>query len=321
VYQNLSLSQGFNTPRWNFSVTDAISYLPYTASTGLSGIPGAGDVGVSTGTDANQQVLTTAAARVGNTASGTLSRNLDGRTSLSGNGSYSIQRFVNDSNAIKTDSLGGGGSLSRRLDARTSLSGSYYYNQFSFVNDPGAFTSQGITVTYGRTLTRRLNLSVGGGPALIGGSSSTGRNSTLTYSADVRVTYSGGVASAAALTASYVRSANGGSGASFGSETDTYSLSGSRRITRSFQPSGQLTFTRNSGLYVAGSPPLVTETIVASVQANRALSRVISAYGSYTAQHQTFVGSSQGINPLNGLSQTLAFGVTYSPRSIHVGRQ
>ena len=46
-YLNLSLSQAVNTHRWVFSLSDAVNYMPQTASTGLSGIPGAGDLGVA----------------------------------------------------------------------------------------------------------------------------------------------------------------------------------------------------------------------------------------------------------------------------------
>ena len=37
---------GLTTKNWNFVVDDAVSYLPESPTTGLSGIPGVGDIGV-----------------------------------------------------------------------------------------------------------------------------------------------------------------------------------------------------------------------------------------------------------------------------------
>ncbi len=318
-FQNLSLSQGINTAKWRFNVSDSISYLPYTATTGLSGIPGVGDLGVSTGTDAVQQPLTGSAARVNNTASATAGRRLTGKTSLSGSAFYSIQRFLDDSSAIESDSLNGGGSLSHRLDARTSITGSYFYSRFTYADQPEEFTSQGATFTYTRQLTRHLNLSLGAGPQFIG--ATAGGNAIYTYSADTHLTYTGSSASASSLSASYVRATTSGFGTGFGAENDSFSLSGTRRITRSVQPSAQVSFTRSVGLSPVAGAALETDTFVAGTQLSRALNRVFSVYGSYTAEHQTYSGSFQGINPISGLVQTLAFGVTYSPASLHVGRR
>ena len=325
-FQNLSLSQGYNSARWQFNVSDSVAYLPETPTTGLSGIPGVGDVGVSTGTDLTQQILTPNATRVSNTVSGSLGRNLTGKTSLSGSGSYSIQRFLGSSNALQTDSLGAGGALSRRLDGRTSVSASYNFGQSSYVGQLDTFDSQGASFTYSRSLTRRLSFSAGAGPEFLSSTSPTGSTSSISYNANVSVAYSGSVASAASLNASYVRAANSGFGTSFGALTDTFSLSASRRITRALQPSVQVSYAHTAGLSglavgLGFGPELDSNTFIASAQVNRAITRVTSVYVSYTALHQTYSGSFQGLNPFLGFSQTLAFGITYSPGSIHVGRQ
>jgi hypothetical protein len=46
TFQNLAASQVVTTKNWNFVVDDAVSYLPEAPTTGLSGIPGVGDIGV-----------------------------------------------------------------------------------------------------------------------------------------------------------------------------------------------------------------------------------------------------------------------------------
>ncbi|HTD95590.1 MAG TPA: hypothetical protein VK627_01625, partial [Edaphobacter sp.] len=45
TFQNLAISQGLVNGPWAFYITDSVSYLPQSPTTGLSGIPGIGDLG------------------------------------------------------------------------------------------------------------------------------------------------------------------------------------------------------------------------------------------------------------------------------------
>jgi hypothetical protein len=84
LFLNLGLSQVITTRHWNFVLSDSVSYLPQTPSTGLSGIPGVGDLGVpplQIG-DAGQGVLTQYATRVGNNSSLSATSSLTGKTSI-----------------------------------------------------------------------------------------------------------------------------------------------------------------------------------------------------------------------------------------------
>src|SRR5208283_489942 len=95
-----------------------------------------------------QGVLTDYSTRVSNAASGTLSINLTGKTSLNGTGVYAITRFLGNSSGFGLDSNqeSGGGGFSHRFNVRNTLSGNYSYSTYTYrLGQPG-FTTQTGTV-------------------------------------------------------------------------------------------------------------------------------------------------------------------------------
>ena len=319
VFQNLSLSQTLNTKYWRFTLADSLRYLPESASAGFSGIPGVGDVGV-VGTDNGQDILTPYATRVDNDVTLDVSRALTGKTSLNGTGYYAIERFLGPS-GLESNDLSGRGALTHRINALATVSGDYTYSKFTYLSQPGAFESQAFVVEYTRHLTRRLEIGGGAGPEYIDSSSLTGRAPYYTYSVRAHLSYAGKQESGDAYSLAYIRSTNSGSGITFGAESDTLSGSVSRRFTRSLNGSSEVHYTQSIGLQLGTNATLDTKSFVASGQANRALSRTLSIFASYTFQRQIYNGGYQGLQPLNGVSQILGFGLTYSPTQIHLGRQ
>ena len=116
-------------------------------------------------------------------------------------------------------------------------------------------------------------------------------------------------------------SASAGSGVSAGAETDSLFASVSRRLAQSLQGSASVNYSHSTSLDILSTDSLDTTSVVGSGQIGRALTRTISAYASYSASHQISQGVAQGISPLQGLVQTLGFGVTYSPSEVRLGRQ
>src|SRR5579871_641093 len=89
-FASLGLSQLFNVGRWNITLADSVNYLPETATPGLSGVPGVGDLGVQpvqVGPDTGQGVLTNFSPEVTNNAGGSVARQITGKTALNGSGS------------------------------------------------------------------------------------------------------------------------------------------------------------------------------------------------------------------------------------------
>ena len=169
-FATLGLSQVLNAGRWMFVLSDGVSYLPGTAITGLSGVPGVGDLGVSpvqVGADTGQGLLTNYSARVNNNVSGNLQRQLTGRTSVNASGSYSILRFVGGSGngGLESDAESGGAGLSHQFDPRNSLGTNYSYASYNFVGSnfgvaAPSFSSQTATLVYSHQFTRKLGINI-----------------------------------------------------------------------------------------------------------------------------------------------------------------
>jgi len=321
VFHNVSISQAFNTKTWNFNLSDSLHYLPQAPTVGLSGLPGLGDLGVSTGSTSSQGILTSSNTQITNSASGVAIRNLTGSTSLEAFGSLGLLRFAGSSVGLESNNYSGSGGAYHRIDARTSVSAFYSYSSFSYVGVDGSFASQGISFDFKRQLTRKLSFDASAGPQRIGASSITGSGPSLTYNANVHFGYTGSPASGASLSVGYNRSTNSGSGASFGATTDTINAALGKRLTRNLSANAQFGYARTVALQVLSGVPLTTQSIIGSGQINRALARTLSAYASYTAIRQLSAGNAAGLAPLAGLSQTLGFGLTYSPASLHLGKQ
>jgi hypothetical protein len=321
-FHNISVQQILNTKFWKFSVIDTANYLPNSPSTGFSGIPGVGDLGVVTSTAPQQAELSPYAVRIDNSLTLQGTRSLTGKTSIFFSGAYLLERYPGQGGGVETNTYSGAAGASHSINGRSSLSTSYSYTQFKYLQQPGAFVAQGASLSYSRTLTRSLQVSLGGGPQYIQPGASTGASPMLSYSANARLAYAGSVRSATSAAISFVHSTNSGSGFTFGAQNSTFSFNVTRRFLRSLQISAQLNYGRNTGLQYLSTAPLSTDTLAAGIQANRALSRTISAFVSYSAQQQTSSGTASVYNyvPVEGLSHSFSGGLTYSPRPYKTGR-
>ena len=177
TYQNVAVSQGLITRTWNFNVSDSFSFLPESPTTGLSGIAGVGDLGVvpiqgpSYGPAGG--VLSTSGNRIGNSLNGSVERQLDHATSLSGAASWSVLHFLDGGSGniygLDTSQITGTVAVNRRIDARSSASVSAVYSTYTFsgpqsgIFEPN-FETRGLNLSYQRTLSRTLKHGGLGGP-------------------------------------------------------------------------------------------------------------------------------------------------------------
>ncbi len=343
VFQNLALSQVLTTGRWSFTVADSVSYLPQTATTGISGVPGVGDTGtapVDVGTGTSLGVLTLNQSRVSNTLIGSAQRRLTPSTSLTGTASYGIARYLDTSvgSALNNDQYTAGLSLSHRLDARNTLGATYSYLHFSYpgVLDPStlsaqtafgavsSLSSQSVTADYSRLVNRRLSVFVSAGPQWTSIPSSSAAPGTTGTGTSVNVAVNAGLtytARAATFSANYARGTNTGSGIVTGATSDSVTGTASRRFTRVWTGSASAGYSRSSSLVSIANDPFVSNTLFASGQVSRSVGRHLSAFGSYTAQRQADSGLAATTAAYSGLSQTIAAGLTYSPGVIGRNRR
>ncbi len=308
-FQNLALSQVIKTRSYDFILADTVSYLPQTPSSGLSGIPGLGDVGIGGGPIADPQlgILTTYSTRVSNTASGTAVRTLTGSTSLHATGTYGIERFLGGSIGLDNNQVSGTGGVLHRINARSSAGADVSYSHFSYTDSGLNFDTQTLLFQFTRQLTRQLTLNVGAGPQRV----NSGNQPSINVSFNASLGYT---AARTNYILNYSRGVTAGDGVVAGAHTDTVNLSAQRALSRAWDVSGLLGYNRSNSLPNGVLPSFSNDTVVASGQVSRSLNHALFLFASYTLQRQSVAGTAAVNNPFNGLSQILGFGITYAPR-------
>jgi len=317
VVQRLSLSQILEYERWKFVIADSVSYLPETPATGLSGIPGLGDTNippVTTGSE-SQDILSNYAQRVSNMASGTVSRELTGTTSLSGTGSQTIIRYLNvpAGSSVDSDGYSALANFQHRFDARTSAGFRYVYNTFSYLSVNYGITTQMVGLQFERQLSRRASVTAFVGPQHVSSSDAAVIPSRTNFSGNASLTY---VTRDLTTSLTFQQGASAGGGLIAGANTTSIHLTASRQFGRAWHASASGGYVQTSSLQTGAYG---AKSVIFSTQANRSILRHLSAYVSYTLEHQLNSGTNIPTLALNGLFQSLSFGVTYAPEAIHLG--
>jgi hypothetical protein len=334
TYQNVAVTQGFVTRKWIFSVSDSFSFLPQSPTTGLSGIPGVGDLGIGTITGPVEGpaggVLSIAGNRIANSLSGTVEREITLNTSISGSGSWSVLHYLTDAGegGLDNDQISGVVSVNRRLDQRSSASVSAVYSVFNYSGSGAGpeepnFQTKGLNFSYQRTLSRSLSMSASVGPQWVSSSDSDLIPSTVNVAISAGASYTHRYANASV---NYTRGVNSGSGVLPGGLSDSVFASVGRSFGRNWVASVNGAYTHTSGLtqFFTGTSSVATHevfnTVYAGVQVNRRFTPNLSGYLSYGAQNQSATYSFATQNALLGTSQTFGVGITFSPRSTRLGQ-
>lgn len=332
TYQDLSVAQVLHTRNWNFEVQDGISYTPETPAAGLSGIPGAGDLGIDpvpVGPASGIGILTDYGPRVSNTATASAARMITPHVSTQASGYYTIQRFIGDNSQDGLDNNGYGGSagVSYHFNSLSAVTVSYNYSLFSY--SPYSYTSQGATIDYSRQWSRRLSTDFYVGPQYLSSNLPVTPSGTVApgaYGANPSSTQIAGGASVAYSTRSvfytlgYNRGANNGSGVLPGSFSDNVMGAVHRVFGRAWNTSGFASYSRSSSLPNLDTYTFVSDAVSVGGQVSRALGRRFSGFASYTIEDQSFSGSGPALNAFSGFYQTFAIGVSYSPGSVRLGK-
>ncbi len=332
-YTNASVSQGYVTRDWVFNISDSFSFLPQSPTTGLSGIAGVGDLG-STPVQGPVEgpaggIFSVSGNRIANSLAGSVERQINRNTSISGAGSWSVLHFLDDSSGgLDSSEVSGVVALNRRLDARSSVSLDAVYSTFNYSGstaDSGVpdIESRGINLSYQRVLSRAFSMSVSAGPQWISSSNSSLIPSRVDAAVSASLSYSRRFTSAAV---GYSHGVNAGSGVIAGAITDSVFAYLGHTFGRKWVASTNFGYSRSAGLTQlsnGSSPAPVNEiynTVFGGVQLTRAISSHFSGYVSYTAQNQTsnYVGGAP--NALNGTSSTFGIGITFTPRSTRLGQ-
>jgi hypothetical protein len=332
-YVSAALSQGYVTRTWVFNISDSISFLPQSPTTGLSGIPGVGDLGAAPvqGPVAGPAggIFSTAGNRIANSLTGSVERQLDRSTSLSGSGSWSTLRFLDSNDSFDSSQVSGVVALNRRIDARSSVSLNAVYSTFSYSGSANTTSFQpdietrGINLSYQRVLSRSFSMSVSAGPQWTSSSNSTLIPSTLNAAASAGLSYQHRFTTASV---NYSHGVNGGSGVLPGALSDSVFATVAHTYGRNWVASLNAAYTHSAGLTELSNgttlAPVhsVFDTVFGGAQLTRRINTHFSGYASYEAQNQSENNVFAGQNALNGTSQTFAIGITFTPRSTRLGQ-
>jgi hypothetical protein len=334
-YVNMALSQGYVTRSWVFNISDSVSFLPQSPTTGLSGIPGVGDIGALPIQGPVQGpaggVLSNAGNRIANTVSGTAERQINRNTSISGTGSYSVLHFLDDNgtnSGLDSSQIAGTVALNRRIDTRSSVSLDAVYSTISFSGTGSGFVqpdieSRGLNLSYQRVLSRTLSVSMSVGPQWVSSSNSALIPSSLGVAATAGLSYARGFTTASLA---YSRGVNAGSGVLSGAQSDSIVASVGHTYGRLWAVSANGAFNRSTGLTQQSTgtstvpPNEVFNTVFGGLQVTRRFGQHLSGYVSYGAQTQSNNFSASALNALNGTSQTFGVGITFTPRSTRLGQ-
>jgi hypothetical protein len=321
LFENLSISQGIVGRKWNFQVSDDISYTKEAPVTGFSGVPGTGEP-ISGSNSSSQTILTLNTRSVNNTVNGEYEHNLNFATTFSVGGSSELLRYP-DENGLDTNAQSANAGFTRRLNARNSLSGQYSFSYFSYPgNNPtqpisGLKTSTAL-VGFRREWNRRITTNVSVGPEWINSSNSAVLPSSTTVAANASAN---GQFRFGSASLNYSRAISGGGGYLVGGEVDTVSASFSREFVRKLSVNLSGGYTRNSGLANQGTSGLANQgeydSKFGAAMTSLRLSRYFTAFASYTGTDQSTPSSSSS-NTLSGLWQVVSFGIGYSPREKRV---
>lgn len=324
TFQGLTVSQGLIRGLWNFGISDTVSFLPSSPTTGLTGVAGVGNQGVVAAPNPNipsQAILTTYGKSLSNSVAGDMQRQLTGRTSIDATANYGILRYL-DGTGFDSDQIGSQVGLNRKLSERTSVGVNAQYGVYSFTGST-SFNTRGLNVSFTRELSRELSVNGSFGPQWVSQFSSTtfGTSSVvplivparLSLACIVGVNYSHRFTNA---NVSYMRGVNNGAGIQAGGFINSVSGSVGQTYGQSWGASISASYNNISGLTVNGT----TSSEFGTAQITRRLNRDFSVYASATVMHQNLNSVLTGPYLLNGASEMYAIGVTFSPNALHLGQ-
>lgn len=314
TFQNIAASQVLRTRSWVYVVSDSLSYLPESPTTGLSGIAGVGDVGVfpvQTGIGPAQDILTNYSDRLANGLQGSATWQMTPSLDLAGSASWEALDFEDASLGLNSNQYSASFGPNYRIDARNQIGAAAYYSRISYPSyDNFELESEGVNLTYTRAWSRRLSTSIGIGPEKTDGHTIEEIPSQVTVAGTASVSYA---TRTTGLFAAWSRGVNAGSGVTFGALSDTVSVGMNRPLSRDWIFGLSAGYSRNTSLTsYAGLVPRYDD-VYGAAQLSRRISETLSAYASYTATEQSSNNVPGFSNAFQGTTNTIAVGITFAP--------
>lgn len=295
-YHQLATAYEIDQRRWQLLTIDQFSYLPQTGfgfggptELGLPGINGALAVplpGLQPAYLPNQTILATNGPRYSNAAAAQLTVTLSPRSSLSFAGVYGLLRFVDPGN-LNSDSEIFNGGYNYEISPKDTVGVTYTFSAYHFQGNPQAVGNHLGQFVYGRKITGRLALRLGGGPEItefrvpIGGVTQkvSGSGSAALVYKFVR----------SSVSLNYLHGVGDGSGVFTGSLMDQTNATWTRQLTREWNARLTLGFARNSPVIATKG---VTSPVFDAWQVGGGLGRPLGRDADITLGYQAQIQSS-----------------------------
>ena len=291
----LNIRQTFQWERLQLTLFDAFQYLPQTlfgfgagtplGQAGVGGTLGGGTTGLVPGYFPGQTIFSASGPRSVNTAGVELNYRLTPRSSITLAGIYGILRFTDPGN-VDNDSYIGTAGYNYEITRNNTIGAVYRYNAYHYLDNPQAVGDQMIQAAFGRKITGRLALQLTAGPEITNyrlppeGSTKT---QFVTGTGSAYLTYAfarGGV------TTGYFHGVTSGSGVFVGAITDTFTVSGTRKLTRVWTGEAHLGYAHNKNSETFGS---VTTTSYNSLYGGASLMRPLGRNGNFSVGYSAYV--------------------------------
>lgn len=289
TFQRLGLTQKFNFGRWSLLLSNETSYAssspfgggtnPAAAFVGPDALAGGNLAGLNPTLVPAQNLLTQVGSQINSSAVAEADYILSGRSTITFTGNYGLLRSP-DGNLLDSNQEGVSVGYNRNLTARDTVGISYGFTQFGYVDVDTRMRNHIAQLLYGRRVTGRLSLAVGGGGGIMQvRTGAVSQNLTL-WNAQASLHY---LVHHNDFTATYARAVNAGSGVQPGTNSDVLSGGFSRPFKRRWLTATSVGYTHNSAV-IGGGDSYTTFFANAAVQ--RRLGLYNGVFASYSFQRQ-----------------------------------
>lgn len=300
-YQMLAATYEIDQKRWRALFIDQLSLLPessfgFGGTTGLS-TPGIGgslsapQSGLQSNYLPNQSIFIGTGSRYSNSAAVQFSYQVSTRGVVTVGGAYGILRFANGGNSNDSDMLNAG--YDYALTGRNSIGVSYGFSAFRFPGAPQAIGDHFVHLVFGRKITGRMALRLGGGPEITTFRIPTGGMSQrISGSGTASLTYA---LAHSDMTLDYMHLVSGGGGVFNGANTDQVVVSLAKHLSRVWSGQVNVGYARNHQL--SGTTPSInSDSWFTGAGLSRPLTRATSFSFGYQSQIQSGSGTACNLN-------------------------
>lgn len=330
--QAFSVSQGWNRGRWAGAEADEFSYSSGALLLGgtspfdlaelgqLSGLSALGPILIRNAFRPSQSIFTPVGPRLTNALIGQVNYQITARTSATAIGSYDVLHFF-QSGLVDSYAAGFQTGIGHQLTRRDSIAAAYRFNSLWFNGTTDRIQDNVAELAYERTLTRRLDLRVGGGPDITPINSSTGNTTRTTWAGDAMLRYTSERMNYGLF---YNRGVTGGSGIFLGAATSVVSAAVQREVSRLWSLTFSASYARNTNLIGVATSKIVApagakfDAVYGGVLARRQVGESSEMFLGYTVRRQTSDATvcSSTICGSNLLGNVFNFGFVWRPNRI-----